>query len=72
MVKKNILDKNYERLGYFKFEYEYIELITKIIEKIDKKYEIIFKVGPFEDQNIQNFPETKNISRKRYSDFKKC
>ena len=31
-----ILKKNYERLGYFKFEYEYIELITKIIEKLDK------------------------------------
>ena len=58
-LKKNILDQNYERLGYFKFEYEYIELITKIIDKLNKKFNIVFKVSPFEDPKIykDTFPD---------------
>ena len=72
-LKKNILDKNYETLGYFKFEYEYIELITKVIEKIDKKYEIIFKVSPFEDPKIykNTFPKQKIYPGNDIRDFLK-
>ena len=70
-LKKVILKKNYERLGYFKFEYEYIELITKIIEKLDKKFDIIFKVSPFEDPKIykETFPGQKIFPGHDIRDF---
>ena len=56
---RKILDKNFLNLGYLKFEYEYVELISRIIEKIDKKFKIILKVSPFEDPEIYRytFPE---------------
>ena len=46
-------------MGYLKFEFEYIELISKIIEKINNKFKIVIKVSPFEDPEIYKyaFPE---------------
>ena len=60
-IKKNTLKKNYKFLGFLKFEHEYIELITKIIEKLDEDYDIVFKVSPFEDPKIyrETFPKQK-------------
>ncbi len=58
-IRKNLRKKNFSMLGFLKFEYEYIELISKIIEKIDKRFKIILKVSPFEDPEIYKyaFPE---------------
>ena len=58
-IRKNFRQKNFLNLGYLKFEYEYVELISRIIEKIDKKFKIILKVSPFEDPEIYRytFPE---------------
>tara|TARA_Y100001970_G_C14259925_1_gene879569 strand:+ start:26196 stop:27425 length:1230 start_codon:yes stop_codon:yes gene_type:complete len=58
-IRKNLRQKNFLNLGYLKFEYEYVELISRIIEKIDKKFKIILKVSPFEDPEIYRyaFPE---------------
>ena len=61
IIRQNTLKKNFEKLGLFKFEYEYIRLLTEIIEKIGNKKEILFKVSPFEDPKIykNTFPKQK-------------
>ena len=58
-IRKNFKQKKFLNLGYLKFEYEYIELISEIIEKISKKFKIVLKVSPFEDPEIYRyaFPE---------------
>jgi len=58
-IRKTIKqEKNSHRLGYLKFEYEYIELLCNIIDKLDDNYKIIIKVSPFEDPMIykKTFP----------------
>ncbi len=59
VIRKNFEQKKFEVLGYLKFEYEYIELMSKIIKKIDNKFKILLKVSPFEDPEIykNTFPE---------------
>ena len=71
IIRQNTLNKNYEKLGLFKFEYDYIQLLTEIIEKIDKKKQIIFKVSPFEDPDIyrNTFPKQKIFEGDDVRDF---
>ena len=52
IIRRTTLKKDYEKLGLFKFEFDYIQLLTEIIEKIGKKKEIILKVSPFESREI--------------------
>ncbi len=49
------------RLGYLKFEIEYIETLVKILKEIGKQFQIVIKVSPFEDRKIyeKTFPEVK-------------
>ena len=58
-IRKHFKEKRFSKLGYLRFEFEYIELISKIIEKINNKFKIIIKVSPFEDPEIYKyaFPE---------------
>ena len=58
-IRKHFKEKRFSKLGYLKFEFEYIELISKIIEKINDKFKIVIKVSPFEDPEIYKyaFPE---------------
>ena len=37
IIRRTTLKKDYEKLGLFKFEFDYIQLLTEIIEKIGKK-----------------------------------
>ncbi len=58
-LRKFYKQKNFPMLGYLKFEYEYIELLSEIIEKIKDKFDIILKVHPHENIEIykKTFPE---------------
>ncbi len=58
-IRKHFKQRRFSKLGYLKFEFEYIELISKIIEKINNKFKIVIKVSPFEDPEIYKyaFPE---------------
>lgn len=71
LIRQYTLNKDYEKLGLYKFEYEYIRLLTDIIEKIDKKKQIIFKVSPFEDPEIykSTFPKQKIFKGDDVRDF---
>ena len=57
-IRKLIKEKKFYRLAYLKMEYEYIELISNLIDRLENNYKIIFKVSPFEDANIykKTFP----------------
>lgn len=57
-IRKLIKEKKFYRLAYLKMEYEYIELISNLIGRLENNYKIIFKVSPFEDANIykKTFP----------------
>ena len=61
LIRQSILNKDYEKLGLYKFEFEYIKLISEIIKKINKNKEIMFKISPFEDPKIykEAFPKQK-------------
>ena len=56
--RKLIKEKKFYRLAYLKMEYEYIELISNLIGRLENNYKIIFKVSPFEDPKIykKTFP----------------
>ena len=57
-IRKHVMQKAFDRLAYLKLEYEYIELVSKLINKLENNYKIIFKVSPFEDPKIykKTFP----------------
>ena len=57
-IRKHVMQKTFDRLAYLKLEYEYIELVSKLINKLENNYKIIFKVSPFEDPKIykKTFP----------------
>lgn len=71
LIRQNTLNKDYEKLGLFKFEHDYIKLLTEIIEKIGKKKQIVFKVSPFEDPEIYRytFPNQKIFEGNDVRDF---
>jgi len=59
LIRKIILEKDYEKFGLYKFEYEYIRLLTEVIKTINKNKKVLFKISPFEDPKIyrNTFPE---------------
>lgn len=71
LIRKSILDKDYEKFGLYKFEYEYIRLLTEIIEKIGKKKQVVFKISPFEESEIYKkaFPKQKIFEGNDVRDF---
>jgi len=73
LIRQLTLEKDYEKLGLYKFEFEYIQLLTEIIKKVGKKKQIIFKVGPFEDPEIYKnaFPKQKIFKGDNVGDFMK-
>lgn len=73
LIRQCTLDKDFEKLGLYKFEYEYIRLLTDIIEKIDKKKQIVFKISPFEDPEIykKTFPKQDIFEGNDVRDFLK-
>ena len=73
VIRQTTLQKDYEKLGLYKFEYDYIQLLTEIIEQIGKKKEIIFKVSPFENPEIYKnaFPNQKIFEGDDVRDFMK-
>lgn len=57
---RHIMENHEEaRIGYLKFELEYIQCLVNILKVIDKNHKVILKVSPFEDPNIyaKTFPE---------------
>jgi len=73
LIRQSTLDKDFEKLGLYKFEYEYIRLLTDIIEKIDKKKRVVFKISPFEDPEIykNTFPKQDIFEGNDVRDFLK-
>ena len=73
IIRRTTLKKDYEKLGLFKFEFDYIQLLTEIIEKIGKKKEIILKVSPFESREIYKnaFPKQEIFKGDDVRDFLK-
>jgi len=71
IIRRLTLKKDYEKIGLYKFEYDYIRLLTEIIEKIDKKKKIIFKVSPFESPDIykNTFPKQEIFEGNDVRDF---
>jgi surface carbohydrate biosynthesis protein len=70
-IRKYIREKKYDRLGYLKFEFDYIELLSKIIERLNSNYKVVFKVSPFEDPNIYRkaFPKQEIFKGDDVRDF---
>lgn len=62
-----------ERIGYLKFEIEYIQTLLKIFKEINKNFQIVIKVSPFEDKKIyeETFPEFKIYKGENMRDFLK-
>ena len=73
LIRQCTLDKDFEKFGLYKFEYEYIRLITDIIEKIDTKKKVVFKISPFEDPKIykKTFPKQNIFEGSDVRDFLK-
>ena len=73
LIRRCTLDKDFEKLGLYKFEYEYIRLLTEIIEKIDKNKQVVFKISPFEDPEIykKTFPKQNIFEGSDVRDFLK-
>ena len=73
LIRQMTLEKDYEKLGLYKFEYEYIQLLTEIIKEVGEKKQIIFKVSPFENPEIYKnaFPNQKIFKGDNVGDFMK-
>lgn len=69
------LIENHEkaRIGYLKFELEYIQCLVNILKEISKNFKIILKVSPFEDPKIYKkaFPEFEIYEGKDIREFLK-
>ena len=71
---RNLME-NHEasRVGYLKFELEYIQTLVNILKKLKKDYQFIIKASPFEDPKIyeKTFPEFKIYQGDDIRDFLK-
>lgn len=58
-IRQLIEANQLEKLGFLKFEIEYIEILVTVLKNIDKNIKIIFKTHPFENKDIykKTFPE---------------
>tara|TARA_B100001063_G_C16753120_1_gene551484 strand:- start:332 stop:1549 length:1218 start_codon:yes stop_codon:yes gene_type:complete len=69
------LMENHEeaRIGYLKFELEYIQALVNILKNFKKDYQFIIKASPFEDPKIyeKTFPEFKIYQGDDIRDFLK-
>lgn len=73
-VLRQVIEKGEEvRIGYFKFELEYIQTLVNIFKKINKNCKVILKVSPFEDPEIykKTFPEFEIYRGEDIRDFLK-
>ena len=43
LIRQMTLEKDYEKLGLYKFEYEYIQLLTEIIKEVGEKNKLYLK-----------------------------
>ena len=61
------------RIGYLKFEIEYIQSLVNIFNSINKNFQVILKASPFEDRDIyqKTFPEFKIFKGDDIRDFLK-
>ena len=67
------LIENHEeaRIGYLKFELEYIQCLVNILKEIGKNFKIVLKISPFEDPEIykKTFPEFEIYEGRDIRDF---
>lgn len=67
------LIENHEkaRIGYLKFELEYIQCLVNILKEIGKSFKIVLKISPFEDPEIykKTFPEFEIYEGRDIRDF---
>ncbi len=71
---RNLMENHAKaRIGYLKFEIEYIESLVRILKEIEADFKIILKVSPFEDPKIyeKTFPEFKIFEGNDIRDFMK-
>ena len=62
VIRQTTLEKDYEKLGLYKFEYDYIQLLTEIIEQIGKKKKLFSKLVLLKTQKyIKMLFRTKNF-----------
>ena len=61
------------RIGFLKFEIDYIKAIVNIVRELKDNYRIIIKASPFEDPNIykKTFPEIEIFQGEDIRDFLK-
>jgi surface carbohydrate biosynthesis protein len=73
VIRQHIDNKRFDMVGYLKFEYEYIELLTNIINKFKNHYRIILKISPFESKEIyrKTFPEIEIFREENVGNFLK-
>jgi surface carbohydrate biosynthesis protein len=71
---RNLME-NHEaaRIGYLKFELEYIQTLVNVLKEIGKEFQVVIKASPFEDQKIyeKTFPEIKIYQGDNIGDFLK-
>ena len=62
IIRQTTLQKDYEKLGLYKFEYDYIQLLTEIIEQIGKKKKLFSKLVLLKTQKyIKMLSKSKNF-----------
>ena len=74
-IIRNWMENNHDKakIGYLKFEIEYIQCLVNILKVIDKNYQVILKASPFENPKIyeKTFPEFKIYQGNDIRDFLK-
>ena len=72
---RNWMENHHDKakVGYLKFEIEYIQCLVNILKVINKNFQVILKASPFEDPNIyeKTFPEFKIYQGDDIRDFLK-
>mgnify|MGYP001224669847 CR=1 FL=1 len=74
-VIRNWIENHHDKakVGYLKFEIEYIQCLVNILKVINKNFQVILKASPFENPNIYKitFPEFKIYQGDDIRDFLK-
>ena len=74
-IVRNWMESHHDKakVGYLKFEIEYIQCLVNILEIINKDFQVILKASPFEDRKIykKTFPEFKIYQGNDIRDFLK-
>ena len=74
-IVRNWMETHHDKskVGYLKFEIDYIQCLVNILEVINKDFQVILKASPFEDRKIykKTFPEFKIYQGDDIRDFLK-